>query len=221
MLNPTDSRYRELYSLLSRSDFQPESWTTYRPPSRRADYLSTYVTNMPPSNTRLTHSQARSYDPSQTQRQSSEHPVLDPRENPVLSSRPLMDPVAVISPFNVTTSSDDPSGDEEEESSPAVLADLADRCRHDYPFSSSSEDEDDEGQSRALRRRIKRLRASPRKVEWSVAEDTDGTTSGTKPEPVILAPHAKFFIESKHSMVSVMFDPPVYVPLDLFHDSEG
>ena len=210
MLNTTDSRYRDLYSLLSRSEFQREAWTTYRPPSRRADYPSAYVITVPPSNAHPVHSQARSYDPSQILQQSSDLPVLDPRESPVSSDQPLMVPVAIISPFHVTASSDDPSGDEEEESSPAVLADLADRCRRDYPFSSSSsEDEVDEGQSRALRRRIRRLRASPRKVEWSTGEDIDGTSSGTRPEPEILAPHAKFFIESKHGMVSVKFDPPV------------
>jgi len=112
--------------------------------------------------------------------------------------------------YNSTASFEDSSADEEEESSPTVLADLADRCRRDYPFTSSSEDEDEEGPSQATRRRIRRLRASPRKIVWEDLGDPEVVSPADAMTKVgMLAPHAKFFIESKHGLVSVKFDPPV------------
>lgn len=105
---------------------------------------------------------------------------------------------------------DDPSGDEEEVSSPTVLADLENRCRRDYPFTSSSEDDDEEGPSQAQRRRIRRLRAAPRKMVWEDMGDPEGVNPiDPIPKVEMLAPHAKFFLESKQGIVSVKFDPPV------------
>ncbi|MCJ1247213.1 hypothetical protein MMC30_004427 [Trapelia coarctata] len=134
-------------------------------------------------------------------------------------------PLPVRPMYSSIASHEDFSADEEEESSPTVLADLADRCRRDYPFTSSSEDEDEEPPSQATRRRIRRLRASPRKMVWEDLGDPEGVGPvDLMPKVEMLAPHAKFFIESKQSMVSVKFDPPVcgkFILFKLWSPAEG
>ena len=174
-----------------------------RPPSRRtgnaADMIPfTRFTNHSPSYPRR-FGQGVGLVPS---------PLVDFTSPPRNRSSTL--PVSVQPIHSSTASYEDSSADEEEETSPSVLADLADRCRRDYPFSSSSEDDDEEGTSQATRRRIRRLRASPRKIVWEDLGDPEGVGPvDLTPKVEMLAPHANFFIDSKQGMVSVKFDPPV------------
>lgn len=117
--------------------------------------------------------------------------------------------------FNVSTSCDDPSSDEEEESSPATLADLYRRDRLPPPYESSAEDDDEDGLDRAMRRagrigapsshRRSRRKAEPSRIE--IARSSDDTAKDKDKD--VLAPHAKFFIESERSVVTIKFDPPV------------
>ena len=137
-------------------------------------------------------------------------PLIDLGDSSTPPPRTISPPVEPL--FNVEISCDDPSGDEEEESSAGVLADLADRCRREYPplTSSSSEDEEENGRpSRASRRRIRALRSVPRKIEWNSTEMLGNEVGDLKPMLEMLAPHAKFFIENKSGTVSIKFDPPV------------
>ncbi|MCJ1416048.1 hypothetical protein MMC32_002383 [Xylographa parallela] len=184
-----------------------------RPPSRRAAYPSAQVvpalnsSNSAVGNRRDIHGLENR----------ANHITESP--NPVF---PLIDlgdssspPLRTISPpnarsFNVEMSCADPSDDEEEESSAGVLADLADRCRREYPplnSSSSEDDEEDDGHSRTLRRRIRTLRSASRRIEWDVAARPGNEVGSLKPK--MLVPHATFFIESKSGTVSIKFDPPV------------
>ena len=184
-----------------------------RPPSRRAAYPSAHVIPTSDSSNGAVRSRGNIRG-------------LENRANPITEMPdpifPLVDlgdssspPPRNISPpigplFNVEISCEDPSDDEEEESSAGVLADLADRCRRDYPpltSSSSEDDEEDGGPSRAFRRRIRTLRSAPRRIEWNTSIKPGNDVGGSKPK--ILAPHAKFFIESKSGTVSIKFDPPV------------
>ena len=100
--------------------------------------------------------------------------------------------------FRITTSCDDPSGDEEEPSSQEILIDRQQR-RHRMDESSSSDDDDEP-------RRPHRQRNSPRRIEWVEKESKENR----KPLHEVL-PCVKFFIERKKHVVSMKFDPPVYV----------
>jgi hypothetical protein len=186
-----------------------------RPPSRRAGYLSTYwdSQSFDPANRLLL---SHGINPLEL---SSEFPSLHyvssaaPPLNRTHSSTPTNIAIPVTPLHHTTNTPIDFSGDEEEESSPAVLADLADRCRN-YPFTSSSEDEEDEAPSHASRRRTRRLRSTPRKIEWVEAEGQQSEQRPGTKKPRMLKPHATFFIENpgKHGvdkMVCVRFDPPV------------
>jgi hypothetical protein len=191
----TDSQY----SQMTFGQF-PRASADDRPPSRRAGYPAAHLINHSASYPRRT---MHGLLPNDTM-----YPLVDLNSPPHHQTTPPAVPVTPI--YNSTTSYEDPSGDEEEESSPTVLADLAERCRRDYPFTSSSEDEDDEGPTQAQRRRIRRLRAAPRKMVWEEPGDPGGVVPiDPMPKVEMLAPHAKFFIESKQGVVSVKFDPPV------------
>ncbi|MCJ1282988.1 hypothetical protein MMC26_002315 [Xylographa opegraphella] len=181
-----------------------------RPPSRRAAYPSAQVVPVSDSSNGAVGNRRDLHG-------------MDNRANVITTPVfPLIDlgdssspPPRTTSPtnaplFNVEMSCDDPSDDEEEESSAGVLADLADRCRREYPpltSSSSEDDEEDGGHSRTLRRRIRTLRSAPRSIEWNVTMGPDTEVGGLKPK--MLTPHAKFFIERKSGTVSIKFDPPV------------
>ncbi|KAL9128662.1 MAG: hypothetical protein Q9217_002690 [Psora testacea] len=130
--------------------------------------------------------------------------------------------------FDVTTHCNDPSSDEEEESSPQTLADRYQREHMPPSFSPTSEDEAEDVLERALRarrlgippnhlpsRRRGRRRDEPSHIEIvTSAAQQDG-----KEEP--LTPHARFFIEKEKSVVSVSFEPPVYILLKLWSPSEN
>ncbi|KAK4696022.1 hypothetical protein P7C71_g1830, partial [Lecanoromycetidae sp. Uapishka_2] len=131
-----------------------------------------------------------------------------------LPSPPTTTP-AEPSDFAVTTTCDSPSSDEEEPSSAATLADLYRRDHMPPPYDPSSTDSDsEEGLERAMRRarelgippvrvyRRHRRRTAPSRIEVA---DTD--EKGDE----LLQPHARFFIEKERSVVSIKFDPPVYV----------
>lgn len=123
--------------------------------------------------------------------------------------------------FGVTTHCDQPSDDEEEESSPQTLADryhreFSHRERMPSSFSlTSDEDADDALNPAVISRRLgmspsrirssgrARRRESPSRIEVAPAREEEAVGSS------ILAPHARFFIESEKSTVSVSFDPPV------------
>lgn len=169
-----------------------------RPPSRRADYPTSRAIPPPISGSRF----PRAPDGSSPRDQILEDPALSPG----FTSLPSLD-------FIVTTAYDDHSGDEEEESSPAVLADRYSRDL--LPSSSHSSSEDDEqdpvdrwasGRPRTAGvptgLRLNRRRATPSRIVYAAPEDD---------EIAALVPHANFFIERKESMVSIKFDPPVYV----------
>ncbi|MCJ1388368.1 hypothetical protein MMC18_001214 [Xylographa bjoerkii] len=186
-----------------------------RPPSRRAAYPSAQV--MPTSTSSAGIVGDRRSIPGMENRinlvaepPNPVFPLVDLGDSSTPPPRTISPPIAPL--FNVEMSCDDPSDDEEEESSAGVLADLADRCRREYPpltSSSSEDDEEDGGPSRAIRRRIRALRSTPRKIEWNSSRIPGNEVGDLKPKLEILAPHAKFFIESKSGTVSIKFDPPV------------
>ena len=102
----------------------------------------------------------------------------------------------------ITTSCEDPSGDEEDSTSPEVLTDLQHRrLRADE----SSTSEEDEEQPRSLRYR--RQRGEPRTIEWV----DKGSESDSKTQSKETIPRAAFFIEKKKNVVSIKFNPPMYV----------
>ncbi|MCJ1382915.1 hypothetical protein MMC17_006028 [Xylographa soralifera] len=186
-----------------------------RPPSRRAAYPSAQVIPMSNSNDGATGSRRNIHGMEDRANHAMDSPnpvfpLIDLGDSSTSPPRTISPPIAPL--FNVEMSCDDPSDDEEEESSAGVLADLADRCRREYPplsSSSSEDDEEDGGHSHTLRRRIRALRATPRKIEWSTSIIPSNEVGDLKPKIEILAPHAKFFIESKSGTVSIKFDPPV------------
>ena len=121
--------------------------------------------------------------------------------------------------FDVTTTCSDPSSDEEEPSSAATLADLFRRGRLPPPYVSSTDEDDEDGLERAMRR-AGRLsipasqRRSSRKVEPSRFEvawpsNPSDPDVDTKMMKNVLPPHAKFFIKREKSVISIKFDPPV------------
>lgn len=184
-----------------------------RPPSRRAAFPPAQVIVNLPQNTSgvIRHPQVDNHEAGNANFQDPQHPVfplIDLGDDSTLP--PRTDTPTVGSLFNVEISCDDLSGDEEEESSAGVLADLADRCRREYPLTSSEdEDDEEEGPSRALRRRIQLLRAVPRKIEWNATEAAINDSRTVKSQPTQLQPHAKFFIESNAGTISMKFDPPM------------
>ena len=113
--------------------------------------------------------------------------------------------------FTVTTTCTDPSSDEEEPSSAATLADRVRRDRLPPPHEISSDEDTEDGLERAMRRaramgitsnhdyRINKRKTEPSRIEVKLGEGD------------VLAPHARFFIERERSVVSLKFDPPVYV----------
>ena len=121
--------------------------------------------------------------------------------------------------FNITNTCNDPSSDEEEESSEATLADLFRRDRLPPPYSSSTEEDDEEALERAMRRvghlrgppsqRRSRRRAKPSRIEVAWPHNATGSEAEKGVVKDVLAPHARFFIESERSVVSIKFDPPV------------
>ena len=66
---------------------------------------------------------------------------------------------------------------------------------------------------RPNRHRRSRRRAEPSKIEVVQQPSTAdaGEVDANSPTKDVLAPHAKFFIEREKSVVSIKFDPPVYV----------
>lgn len=147
-------------------------------------------------------------------------------DNTTANARNSLPPTRPTSPpspslFTVTTDCDIPSTDEEEESSAATLADRYRRDRMPPPYSSSSDTEDG-GLSRwvisraramglpsAQSQRRSRRRAAPSRIEIVNDAASYGNDSKTKG---VLMPHARFFIEREKSMISIKFDPPMYVP---------
>ena len=184
-----------------------------RPPSRRAAYPSAQVIPISDSSNGAVGSRRNIHGMENRSNRIVDlpnpiFPLIDLGDSSSPPPRTISPPIAPL--FNVEMSCDDPSDDEEEESSAGVLADLADRCRRDYPpltSSSSEDDEEDGGHSRTLRRRIRTLRSTPRKIEWNTSIRPGNDAGSSRPK--ILAPHAKFFIESKSGTVSIKFDPPV------------
>lgn len=168
-----------------------------RPLSRRADSPTSRAIPPPISNSRFPQAPDGS----------------SPRDQ---ISEDLAPPRYILSPsldFIVTTNYDDHSGDEEEESSPAVLAD---RYSRDLLPSSSYSSSEDDGQDPVDRwasnrprtagvptgLRLSRRRATPSRIVCAAPEVE---------EVDVLEPHASFFIERKKSMVSIRFEPPMYV----------
>lgn len=169
-----------------------------RPPSRRADYPTSRAIPPPISNSRFPRAPAGSSPRDQI----SEDLALSPR----YTSSPSLG-------FIVTTDYDDHSGDEEEESSPAVLAD---RYSRDLLPSSSYSSSEDDGQDPVDRWASSRPRTAgvPTGLRLSRRRATPSSIVCAAPEVEeidVLEPHASFFIERKKSMVSIKFDPPVYV----------
>ena len=123
--------------------------------------------------------------------------------------------------FRVETSCDDPSADEEEPSSAATLADLRSRDRLPQAYDPSTDEETEDSVERAMRRagrssvplghRRSRRRAAPSQidVEAPLSTGTGDMNPAKLTEP--LPPHAKFFVERDRSVVSIKFNPPVYV----------
>ena len=121
--------------------------------------------------------------------------------------------------FNVTSTCDDPSSDEEEPSSAATLADLFRRDRLPPPYASSTDEDDEDGLERAMRRagrigppagqRRSRRRAEPSKIEVTNLSSVAGSEIEVDNVKDVLVPHARFFIEKERSVVSIKFDPPV------------
>ncbi len=206
MRDPSASRQSDDVDLLSSHDMADDD----RPLSRRRDSNSNRT--VPPA---ISNSVPRDIrhngDTLSTAIENQTFPLVDIGVNSTPHPR-LSDPPENLG-FNVSTTCDDPSSDEEEPSSPATLADLYRRDRLPPPYDSSADDDDDDGLERAMRRagrigapsshRRSRRKAEPSRIEvaWpstDVAKATDN-----------LAPHAKFFIESERSVVSIKFDPPV------------
>ena len=103
--------------------------------------------------------------------------------------------------YRITASCEDPSGDEEEPTSPTILLD---RQQRRYRVDESSTSEDDE-EPRTLR--YHRQRCVPRRIEWIDKElESEGKVSSNE-----VLPYAKFFIEKRKHVVSLKFDPPMYV----------
>ena len=199
----------------------------YRPVSRRRDSASREVP--PPLSDGLPRAAARPtswgmgryYADSDITFRDLNHPALQSPPMNALSAASHPNLARVDQEFNVTTHCDQPSDDEEEESSPQTLADryqreFSARERRQSSFSPTSDEDADEAINRAVtaRRlgmspsRIRSLgparrRHSPSRIE--VAQEGDEESDGS----TVLAPHAKFFIESEKSTVSVSFDPPV------------
>ena len=142
--------------------------------------------------------------------------IID-RDDCVSSSPPSNQPESLG--FNIITTCDDPSSDEEEPSSAATLADLFRRDRLPPPYSPSTDEDDEDGLERAMRRagriappasqRRSRRRAQPSKIEVTALSNAAGPETEVDSVKDVLAPHARFFIEREKSVVSVKFDPPV------------
>ena len=117
--------------------------------------------------------------------------------------------------FSVGVSCEGPSDDEEDPSSPEILLDRQgrrerqERQRRRDSLATSSEDEDEDD---GLGDGRNRQRATPRLIEWvekAAAADVKALSTGKAVEP--LKPLTRFFIHKKKHVVTLKFDPPVYV----------
>lgn len=195
----------------------------YRPASRRRDSMSRNVP--PPVSDVISRHESRSAlsaeGPSAISR-----PSVDSRLDwstygisSLAGQRMTVDPRSVQMKdqgFLVTSHCDPPSDDEEEESSPQTLFDRQQRENMPEHFlSTSDEDAEHAGTFGARRpglsphqfraRRRGKRRSLPLGFEvGGLSGDKDGAGDA-------LPPHAKFFIEREKSVVTLNFDPPVYV----------
>ena len=179
-----------------------------RPLSRRRE--SSAQRTVPPP---ISNSAARSYRRNTTRSiGNSAHPFLliEARDDATPVSQASIIPAP--SDFTVTTSCSDPSSDEEEPSSPATLADRLRRDSLPSPYEPSSDEDNEVGLERAMRRarvmgnhsshtyyRRSSRRAEPSKIEIVGAPDVSGDC---RENQEVLVPHARFFIERTRRCVA-------------------
>jgi hypothetical protein len=162
----------------------------------------------------------------------------DPNE-PTRSRRPILNPTYAEPQFRVTTehdiNSDDATNNEQDndELPSATEIELLDLGEDGELFCPEDEEDSDDGDTVELNRgRLdtrRQTQAGEQRSHYTLGSNRLNSPSLIEPvwptaaansnfggdmsngQPDIMKPHARFFIEREKSMVSIKFDPPVYV----------
>lgn len=201
----------------------------YRPISRRRDSMSRNIP--PPISDAISRyespQQHHSYGPFTEPAGASERA---PNESPDHAlNRAMVQPRTTQikdQGFHITSHCDPPSDDEEEESSPQTLFDRQQREHMPEHFLSTSDEDAEHAGTFGVRRSTlspRQYRSRRRGKRRSLPLGFEVPESSLDKESVeaVLAPHASFFIEREKSVVSLCFDPPVYVIVSIPNEASS